>query len=125
MEILAFLCLSFPAWLIGLAILIPRSLRRQVVTYSLISFAIVVGGLILFEVVSWAVGLIHFGQANSLSLPKDYLSRGTTGIILLIVALLAAISPVIVAWIVRRRARDVAPTEPPPSSGPCTQTSRA
>lgn len=110
MEILAFLCLSVPAWLVGLAILIPSSLRRQVVTYSLLSLAFVVGGLVLFELVSWGAGLLHFGETSSLSIPKDYLSRGTLGIALLVVAVVAAVSPVLVAWIVRRRSRSSDPS---------------
>ncbi len=110
MEILAFLCLSSLAWVVGLAIVIPTSLRRRVVTYTLVSAAIVVVGLLLFELVSWLTGLVRIGQAQTLSIPQDYLSRGTLGVVLLLIALVAILSPVIVAWIVRLRSRNSEPS---------------
>lgn len=110
MEILAFLCLSVMAWVVGLAIVIPTSLRRRVVTYTLVSLAIVVGGLVVFELVSWLGGLVRFGQAQTLSIPQDYLSHGSLGVVLLLIALVAMVSPVIVAWIVRRRSHDSNPS---------------
>jgi hypothetical protein len=103
MEILAFLCLGGLAWLVGLALLIPSSLRRRLLTYSLLSNAFVLIGLLLFELASWWAGVARFGEARALSIPQDYLSRGARGVVLLIVAFAGIASPAIVAWIVRRR----------------------
>jgi hypothetical protein len=103
MEILAFLCLSLVAWLVGLAMLIPAVLRRRLLTYSLLSIAFILIGLLLFELASWWAGVARFGETRALSIPQDYVSRGVRGVVLLIVALVGIASPVIVAWIVRRR----------------------
>ncbi len=102
MEILAFSCLTGAVWLFGLAMVVGLRLDLRLYTLSSLVFAIV--GLVIFELGSVSLGLVQFGEGYELSIPRDYVERGTGGIMLICEGVLAVVSPLFAAFLAGLRA---------------------
>lgn len=85
-------------------LLVPR-LRPRMGIYGLVTFLVGMAVLIVFVLVSAWVGLMRFGQPFTLSIPQDYMQRGWSGYLLLVIPALGLLSPVIVAFLLVRRNR--------------------
>lgn len=63
-------------------------------------------GLALFEVLSALLGITRFGEPVQFNYPQDYLGRGPFGWLLMILPILAVISPLLLAaWLSRKAGR--------------------
>lgn len=101
MFILMYLFLGGIVWLVGLFLF--QAARVKMGIYSFLALLFALAGLILFTLFSWWAGILplRFGGdsviAYSLSIPDDYLRRGTIGIAILVVGVLGFASPLLAA----------------------------
>lgn len=98
---MAFGAYLFAAGLVWLVVLFvsPR-VRWRLALYTAVSLIFALAGLALFYLLSQSAGLMQPGVAHSLNIPFDYLERGLAGVLILLIGLVGALSPVIAGWLV-------------------------
>ncbi len=103
MGIGAYLCLLGLLYFIILLV-VPR-LRPQMGIYGVATFLVGMVVLILFVLLSTWVGLMRIGQPFSISIPQDYIQRGWSGYLLLLIPSLGILSPAIIAFLLVHKNR--------------------
>ncbi len=107
----AYFCAGSFAFVLGLIVLATLfdgqatmvSFRGRVLRYIGLSVAISVLCLVAFVGLSYATGLMRFGEAMHWSYPGDYLAGGPLGWILMIIPLLGIIAPLVLALSIKRQ----------------------
>jgi hypothetical protein len=111
MFIGAYLCTGGIVYLLVLLVLVLQArnaesagrLRRRLLIFSLVSFALLGLGLLLFLGGSLWTGMLVIGEPQEYRLPEDYLELGLSGVLILIIAALGLLSPLIAAYYVTRK----------------------
>jgi hypothetical protein len=76
--------------------------RRRILAFSLLSFALVGLGLLLFLGGSLWTGVLVLGEPREYRLPEDYLELGLSGVLILTIAVLGLLSPLVAAYKTRK-----------------------
>jgi hypothetical protein len=100
-EIGIYACLGGLVYLLGLFYL--RRSGRSLVVYTLLALVTGCAGLVAFLGLSQWIGVQHFGQVASYNYPRDYLKQGLPGILVLLLSPLWMLSPLLLAYVIRRR----------------------
>lgn len=69
--------------------------------YPLLAWLTAALGVVVFELLSVAAGIVRYGTAVSITIPGDYVARGPIGTAILALGGLAIMSPLGVALIMR------------------------
>jgi hypothetical protein len=105
----AYLFASGAIFLIGLAVLAYSNSRGSggggKRKYAFTSLILVGFILVLFISLSILAGLMSFGGPQDWSYPKDYLSYGTVGWILMLLPLLGILAPLLVSLVMAHRSK--------------------
>jgi hypothetical protein len=78
--------------------------RSRLFTFSVLSFALVGLGLLLFLGGSLLTGVLRIGEPQEYRLPQDYLQLGLSGVLILVIAALGLLSPLLAAHMTRKTA---------------------
>jgi hypothetical protein len=78
--------------------------RKRILSFSLLSFALVGLGLLLFLGGSLLTGVLRVGEPQEYRLPQAYLELGLSGVLVLVVAALGLLSPLFAAYKTRKTA---------------------
>jgi hypothetical protein len=107
----AYLCASIGIAGLSLAALLARTpddtrwgvVRRRMRFFGVWGVVLPTLGLIVFLSLSTVAGVIRIGQAQSSSLPQNYVEAGPLGWVTLAVAVAGILSPALAALLARRR----------------------
>ena len=106
--ILGVYCFLGMLFVVAGLLLFPAA-RKERVRFVLLASLIILVGLVIFEALSIALGITNFGVPLHSSYPQDYLGHGPLGWLAMLLPLLAALTPLILAaWFAwkARRARN-------------------